>query len=68
MYSQISGVAGARGILLDPEGQIKQTFAWGLGHRTNNEAEWMALLQGMEILANTDLSSIMIFGDSRHTK
>ena len=50
---QIQGVAGAGGILLDPGGQIEQTFAWGIGHRTNNEAEWLALLQGMEILANT---------------
>ena len=56
-------VAGVGGILLDPRGQIEQTFAWGLGHRTNNEAEWLALLQGMEILANTDLSRIAIFGD-----
>ena len=59
-------MAGAGGILLDPEGQTEQTFAWGLGHRTNNEAEWMAFLQGMEILANTDLSRIAIFRDSRH--
>ena len=59
------GVAGVGGILLDPGGQIEQTFSWGLGHRTNNEAEWMALLQGMEILANTDHSRIAIFGDSR---
>ena len=57
------GVAGVGGILLDPGGQTKLNFAWGLGHRTNNEAEWMALLQGMEILANTDLSRIAIFGD-----
>ena len=62
----IPGVAGAGGILLDPGGQIEQTFAWGIGHRTNNEAEWLALLQGMEILANIDLSRIAIFGDSRH--
>ena len=33
---------------------------------TNNEAEWMDLSQGMEILANTDHSRIAIFGDSRH--
>ena len=60
-------MAGAGGgILLDPEGQIEQTFTWGLGYRTNNEAEWLALLQGMEILANTDLSKIAIFVDSRH--
>ena len=60
------GVAGVGGILLDPGGQIELTFAWGLGHRTNNQDEWLALLQGMEILANTDLSKIAIFGDSRH--
>ena len=54
------------GILLDPGGQIEQTFAWGLGYRTNNEAEWLALLQGMKILANFDLFRIVIFGDSRH--
>ena len=32
-------VAGAGGILLDPRGHVEQTFAWGLGYRTNNEAE-----------------------------
>ena len=59
-------MAGAGGILLDPRGQVEETFAWGLGYRTNNEAEWLALLQGMKILANTDLSRVAIFGDSRH--
>ena len=59
-------VSGAGGILLDPRGHVEQTFTWGLGHRTNNEAEWLALLQGMQSLANRDLSKIMIFGDSRH--
>ena len=59
-------MAGAGGILLDPREQVEQTFAWGLGYRTNNEVEWLALLQGMKILANNDLSRIAIFGDSRH--
>ena len=59
-------MAGAGGILLDPKGHVEQTFAWGLGHRTNNEAEWLALLQGLKSLANKDLSKIAIFGDSRH--
>ena len=59
-------MVGARGILLDPRGQIEQTFTWGLGYRTNNEAKWLALLQGMKIIANTDLSRVTIFGDSRH--
>ena len=59
-------MAGAGGIFLDPGGKIEQTFAWGIGCRTNNEAEWMALLQGLTILANTDLCRVAIFGDSRH--
>ena len=62
----MSGVAGARGILLDPRGHVEQTFAWGLGYRTNNEAEWLYLLQGMKILANKDLSRIAIFGDYQY--
>ena len=59
------GVAGAGGILLDPGGQTEKTFAWGQGHKTNNEAEWMALLQGLELLDTIDSSRIAIFGDSR---
>ena len=59
-------MAGAGGILLDPRGHVEQTFAWGLSYRTNNEAEWLAILQGMKILYNKDLSRIAIFGDSRH--
>ena len=51
---------------MDPEGKIEQTFAWGLGFRTNNEAKWMALLQGLMILTDTDLFRVAIFGDSRH--
>ena len=54
------------GFLFDPRGKIEQTFTWGLGYRTNNEAEWLALLQGMKILANKYLSRIAIFGYSRH--
>ena len=40
----LSRVAGAGGILLDPEVKIEQTYAWGIGCRTNNEVEWIALL------------------------
>ena len=54
------------GILLDPRGQVQQTFAWGLGHRTNNEAEWLALLQGLQSLVNKNFHKITIFRDSRH--
>ena len=50
---------------MDPRGQTKKTFAWGLGHKMNNEAEWMALLQGLELLDTIDSSRIAVVGDSR---
>ena len=59
-------MADAGGIVLDPRGHVEQTFAWGLGHRTNNEVEWLALLQGLQSLVSKDLHKVMIFGDSRH--
>ena len=58
-------MAGA-GILLDPRGHREQTFAWGLGNRTNNEAEWLALLQGLQLLHTKNYQKVLIFGDSRH--
>ena len=59
-------MAGAGGILLDPKGHVEQTFAWGLGNRINNEAEWLALLQGLQSLVSKDLHKVTIFGESRH--
>ena len=59
-------MAGAGGILLNPEGYVDQTFAWGLGRRTNNEAEWLALIQGLHLLHNMKIHRVLIFGDWRH--
>ena len=59
-------MAGVGGILVDPGGQVEQRFAWGLGSRTNNEAEWMALLQGLQLIREKKLRKVLIFGDSRH--
>ena len=60
------GEAGAGGILLNPGGQVEHTFAWGLGSRTNNEAEWMALIQSLHILRENKIRKALILGDSRH--
>ena len=62
----LARVAGAGGILLDPRGHVEQTFAWGLGTRTNNEAEWLALLQGLHLLNTKKIWKVMIFRDSKH--
>ena len=58
-------MAGAGGILLDPRGQTEKTFAWGLGHKTNNEAEWMALMQGLDLTNMLTIPKLTIFGDLR---
>ena len=58
-------MAGA-GILLDPGGHIEQTFTWGLGNRTKNKVEWLALLQGLQLLHTKNYQKVLIFGDSRH--
>ena len=59
-------MAGAGGVILDPGGKIEHSFAWGLGIRTNNEAEWLALLQGLRFLQAKKLRKALIFGDSKH--
>ena len=59
-------MAGARGILLDPGGHIELNFAWGLGNRTKNEVEWLALLQGLQLLHSHKYRKVLIFGDSKH--
>ena len=64
--SKVVGVAGAGGILLDPKGHVEQTLAWGLGNRTSNEAEWLALLQGLQLLHAKNYQKVLIFGDSKH--
>ena len=59
------GVAGAGGILLDPREQIEKTFAWGLGHKMNNKAEWMALMQGLDLTNTLTIPRLIVFRDSR---
>ena len=35
----MAGEAGAGGIIFDPGGEKVTTYEWGLGRKTNNEAE-----------------------------
>ena len=59
-------MGGVGGILLDPGGHIEQIFAWGLRNRTKNEAEWLELLQGLQLLHAKKYQKVLIFGDSKH--
>lgn len=39
-------------------------FAWGLGRRSNNGAEWLALIKGLEIARKEGTEDLVVFGDS----
>ena len=50
------------------------SYAWGLGHASNNHAEYLALWQGLNQARKMDIQKLIILGDSRlivkalHTK
>ena len=50
-------------IILGLRGNTIETFSLELSWKTNSEAEWMVLLQGVEIIASLNLQSIVNFGD-----
>ena len=41
-----------------------EDYAWGLGRKTNNVVEWLALLKGMEVARERGISSLTIIVDS----
>jgi ribonuclease HI len=59
------GRAGGGGILLDPNGATILSFAWGLGFATNNQAEYLALWQGLNQILKLGIKEVMIVGDSK---
>ena len=36
------------------------SFAWGLRIKTNNEAEWLDILHGFELISKPDIKKIAI--------
>ncbi|GKF44395.1 reverse transcriptase domain-containing protein [Tanacetum coccineum] len=60
-----SNGSGAGLILIDPEGK-EYTYALRFGFKiTNNEAEYEALLAGLRISQETEITSLAIFVDSQ---
>ena len=53
------------GVIFDANGNIVSFYAWGLKHRSNNEVEWISLLLGLELVGQSNISKLIIFGDSR---
>jgi ribonuclease HI len=57
-------VAGARGFNFDPRGQREHRYSWGLGHKTNNQAEVLVALKGLTLIPKDKSQSIIVIGDS----
>jgi hypothetical protein len=51
-------------VFLNPEGKCELTYAWGLGESTNNQAEALALYQGLNILTSKEIRSLIVISDS----
>ena len=41
------------------------SYAWGLGRKTNNDIEWLALFFGMNLARQLNISKIIVLGDSK---
>jgi ribonuclease HI len=58
------GTSGAGGVVYSPDGQRKDSFSWGLGQNTNNQAEILGLLKACQLAHGNDEKDIQVFGDS----
>eukprot|EP00253_Pinus_taeda_P013625 PITA_13625 len=58
------GAVGAGGVIYFAEGLSSISFAWGLGEKTNNQAEILGLLKACHIAREKSAKDIQVFGDS----
>ncbi|MCX7828771.1 MAG: ribonuclease HI family protein [Thermanaerothrix sp.] len=58
------GVAGA-GALLEDQGRVIWEYRGFLGRRTNNEAEYQALIALLEEVRRREIRSVLVMGDSQ---
>lgn len=57
-------MAGGGGILISLEGNIEDRDAWGLGRKTNNQAEFMVCFSDYPWLKKNGIRKIQVLGDS----
>lgn len=57
-------VARVGRVILCPNEQRELQYAWGLGITANNQAEYLALWQGLELDIARKIHRLMVFGDS----
>ena len=53
------------GAYYESKGTKNKNFFLGSGEKTNNEIEWLALIQGLEMIDTRIITRLLIFGDSR---
>ncbi|MGH2722394.1 MAG: ribonuclease HI family protein [Actinomycetota bacterium] len=58
------GPAGIGVVLEAPDGEVVAEIAKGIGHATNNVAEYRALLEGLELAAGRGIRELDVFSDS----
>jgi ribonuclease HI len=58
------GPAAIAAVLSEPGGQVVEEFAETIGRATNNEAEYRALLAGLERAAARGATELELIGDS----
>ena len=56
--------AGAGGVIYDPTRNNKKEYAQGIRRATNNGAEWLALIKGLELARDTGIEEMTVIGDS----
>lgn len=57
--------AGARGVILKSDGKKAHSFPWGLSLSSNNQAEALALFQGLELLKALNIKEANVLGNSQ---
>jgi ribonuclease HI len=59
------GPAGIGVVLEDPSGEVIAELASGIGWATNNEAEYQALIKGLELAIANQVDELVVVSDSR---
>ena len=58
------GLESAGGVIFDSMGNKQKEYAWGIGRSTNNGAEWLALIKGLELARDMGIEEMSVIGDS----
>ena len=58
------GVVGAGGVIVDPEDNTKEQYAWGLKLTTKNIGKSITLYQRIKIIFHIRIQEVIILGDS----